>query len=181
MSWILTRTGLRFDLIEPSAHTIHPADIAHSLARQCRFNGHTLPHYSVAQHCYIVADLVPVEHQLAALLHDATKAYVGGLPDEIRDLLPEFRQIELRTWHAICARFDIDPELPACVHDADLIARATERRDLMPPHRDQWTGLAGTQPMQARIRPWSAEEAAQHYFDRLQDLLATTHRARAAA
>lgn len=181
MTWILTRTGRRFDLLEPTALMVEPADIAHSLGRQCRFNGHTNPHYSVAQHCYIVADLVPADHQLAALLHDAAEAYAGDLVSPLKALLPEYRQIELRIWHAICARFDLDTELPPCVHDADLIALATERRDVMPHHQDEWACLAGTQPMQARIRPWSAEEAAQHYFTRLQDLLATTHRARAAA
>lgn len=181
MSWILTRGGRRFDLLEPSAAMVDPADIAYSLAHQCRFNGHTRAHYSVAQHCYLVADLVPAEHQLAALLHDATEAYVGDLVSPLKALLPEYRQIELRVWHAICGRFDLDPVLPPCVHDADLIALATERRDLMPSHPDAWHCLAGTQPLLARITPWTATEAANHYFNRLHELLATTHRARAAA
>jgi hypothetical protein len=35
MSWILTLTGKRFELLEPTAAMIDPMDIAHSLAHQC--------------------------------------------------------------------------------------------------------------------------------------------------
>lgn len=181
MSRILTNSGQSFDLFEPRAAMVHPQDIAHSLAMQCRFNGHCGLFYSVAQHSIIVADLVPAEYQLQALLHDATEAYIGDIVRPLKQALPDLRQIEHHIWHAICARFDIDPVLPACIHDADMIALATERRDLMPEHQDEWECLAGTQPMQQFIKAWPAEEARLHYWRRLMELLATTHRARAAA
>uniref|UniRef100_A4XZH2 Phosphohydrolase n=1 Tax=Ectopseudomonas mendocina (strain ymp) TaxID=399739 RepID=A4XZH2_ECTM1 len=181
MSWIITRTGKRFDLLEPAAHMVDPTDIAHALSMQCRFNGHVKSFYSVAQHCLVVAELVPVQYQLEALLHDATEAYVGDLVSPLKQALPEYRQIEMRVWHAICHRFDIEPVLPPCVHDGDLIALATEKRDLMPAHADAWPCLVGTHPAQFRIKPMTQAEAAQAYFNRLMELLATTHRARAAA
>lgn len=181
MTFIITRTGKRVDLLEPSASMIDPRDIAHSLGMQCRFNGHTKAFYSVAQHCNIVADLVPEQFQLEALLHDATEAYVGDLVGPLKQALPEYRQVEHHIWHAICHRFDVDPVLPPCIHDADLIALATEKRDLMPEHPDAWPCLAGTQPAAFRITPLSPDDASQLYFNRLMALLATTHRARAAA
>ncbi|MDT4814292.1 hypothetical protein FQZ97_472920 [compost metagenome] len=181
MTWILTRSGKRFDLLEPKAKLVDGADIAYSLGQLCRFNGHTGTFYSVAQHSILVTDLVPAEHQLQALLHDAAEAYVGDMASPLKQLLPQYRQIELRVWHAICAHFHIEPELAPCILDADLIALATERRDLMPAHSTPWECLAGTQPMAARITPWSAAEATTHFHNRLLDLLATTHRARAAA
>jgi hypothetical protein len=181
MSWILTRLGKKFDLLEPSASMVEPADIAHALSMQCRLNGHTRVFYSVAQHSFLVADLVPEQYQLEALLHDAAEAYVGDLVSPLKDVLPEYRQIEHHVWHAICSRFDIDPVLPPCVHDADLVALATERRDLMPSHSDLCHSLIGTAPALARIKPWTQPEAAQLYFDRLMSLLGTTHRARCAA
>ncbi|MFZ3183103.1 MAG: phosphohydrolase [Pseudomonas sp.] len=189
MTWILTLTGKRFELLAPTAAMIDPMDIAHSLAHQCRFNGHSKGFYSVAQHCCIVADLVPTEHQLVALLHDATEAYVGDLVRPLKQLLPAFVDIEHRIWLAICERFNLEPELPACVHDADLIALATERRDLialaterrdlMPSHPGTWECLAGTQPSTTRIKPWGTTEATVNYFHRLMQLLSTTHRAAA--
>lgn len=137
--------------------------------------------YSVAQHCLVVAELVPAQYQLEALLHDATEAYVGDLVSPLKQALPEYRQIEMRVWHAICHRFDIDPVLPPCIHDADLIALATEKRDLMADHPDAWPCLTGTNPAAFRIKPMTQAEACQAYFNRLMELLATTHRARAAA
>lgn len=191
MTWILTNQGQRFELIDPSPDMVHPADIAHSLAHLCRFNGHTGTHYSVAQHCYLASELVAPEHQLAALLHDATEAYVG---DMVRPLKLEMRNyaeamhiedvygaIERRVWLAICARFDLEPELPEEVHEVDMYMLAVERRDLMPAHPDAWECIQGIELPAWRIKPWSAAEARDRYFQRLLSLLSTTHRARATA
>lgn len=179
MNWILTFTGRRFDLLEPTAGMVTPGDIAHALARICRFNGHCRTHYSVAQHSCMVADLVPAADQLAALLHDATEAYVGDMVRPLKQLMPDYREIEHRIWLAVCERFLIDPILPVSVKRADLVALATERRDLMPSQQAEWQCLSGIQPHAEPIRPWNAEEASIHYFRRLMDLMQTAHRGRA--
>ena len=179
MTWILTRTGMPFDLLAPTAEMVQPLDIAHALAHLCRFNGHTLQHYSVAEHSIRVAQLVPAEHQLAALLHDATEAYVGDMVRPLKQVLPGYQQIEQRVWKAICQRFDLDPVLPECVHQADMVMLATERRDLMPDHPAQWECLDGVEPLRARIVPCNAVTAQVQYFNLLMEQLATTHRRRA--
>ncbi len=191
MTWILTRSGQKFDLANPTADMVDPADIAHSLSMQCRFNGHTSSFYSVAQHCYLVADLVPAEDQLAALLHDATEAYVGDLVRPLKeDMRAEARWhgagctydlTEQRVWEAICERFDLSPVMQASVKHADLVALATEKRDLMPAHAEPWLCLQGITPAPHAIHSWTPATAAIHYQTRLMQLLATTHRARATA
>lgn len=191
MSWILTRSGRKFDLANPTADMVDPTDIAHSLSMQCRFNGHTRHFYSVAQHCVLVADLVPAEHQLAALLHDATEAYVGDLVRPLKEGMGQYygnlgiacvyAATEDRVWQAICDRFDLDPILPACVKHADLAALATEKRDLMPEHPEPWPCLEGVEPNAVPIDPWQPSQAAIHYHGRLLELLSTTHRGRAMA
>ena len=191
MTWIITRSGLKFDLANPTAAMVDPTDIAHSLSMQCRFNGHTRDFYSVAEHCCLVADLVPVEHQLAALLHDATEAYVGDL---VRPLKEDMRDCaryegvtcmydvtEERVWQAICQRFDLDPILPDCVKHADLVALATEKRDLMASHPEPWPCLNGITPASTTVHAWTPSAAAIHYHARLLQLLGTTHRRRASA
>lgn len=190
MSWILTRGGRKVDLIAPTAAMIDPIDIAHSLSMQCRFNGHSRSFYSVAQHCCLVADLVPAEHQLAALLHDATEAYVGDMVRPLKEGMREFYEshslaslfdeVERRVWVAICLRFDIDTVLPDCVKTADLVALATEKRDLMPEHPEPWPCLDGIDPSAEPIDPWQPSQAAINYHHRLLQLMATTHRARLA-
>lgn len=92
-----------------------------------------------------------------------------------------YHQIEQRVWLAIAERFDIDPVLPASVHAADMVALATERRDLMPEHAGTWECLNGQDPLPQHISRWTPEEARQRYYDRLITLLATTHRRRHAA
>jgi hypothetical protein len=181
MTQILTYLGKSFDLSAPDADLIDPRDIAHALSHICRFGGHTRKFYSVAQHSCIVADLVPDEHKLAALLHDATEAYCGDMVRPLKLAMPAYRDTEERIWQAVCQRFWIDPELPSCVYDADMIALATERRDLMPHHPAAWSCLTGVEPMPKAIRPWSIQEARDTYFRRLMDQLSSEHRKKAAA
>ncbi|MCP1646960.1 phosphohydrolase [Pseudomonas nitroreducens] len=177
MTWILTWSGKRFDLFEPTPEMIDPRDIAQALGTIARFNGHTKEHYTVAQHSVIVANLVPPEHQLAALLHDATEAYIGDMVRPLKEHMPAFCEVEKRIWSTICARFDIDEELPACVKQADLVALATERRDLMPEHPAPWRCLEGIEPIAGRITLWSPHVSRWHFHDRLMGLLSSTHRA----
>jgi hypothetical protein len=180
MSWILTHTGKRFDLLESDADMIDPRDISHALAHLCRFNGHTRELYSVAQHSCIVAELVPEEHKLAALLHDAAEAYLGDMTRPLKQWISAYQHFEDCIWWRVCERFDIAPELPACIYKADLIALATERRDLMPPDPAIWDCLVGIEPMAETIRPWPAAEARLIYHQRLMDQLALEHRRKAA-
>ncbi|MEH6564614.1 MAG: phosphohydrolase [Halopseudomonas sp.] len=178
MTWILTHTGIKFDLLEPTADMIHPRDIAHALSQLCRFNGHTHKHYSVAEHSIRVAQIVPVQYQLVALLHDATEAYVGDMVRPLKQVMPEFRTVEKRIWQAICERFDLPEILPTSVHAADMTLLATERRDLMPEHPGQWDCLQGVTPLTARIVPCNAVTAEVQFLTLLMELLATTHRAK---
>ena len=181
MTWILTQSGQQFDLLRPTASMVKPVDIAHALARLCRFNGHTRAHYSVAQHSLIVASLVPVEHQLVALLHDATEAYIGDMTRPLKAVMPEYKFVEHQIWLAVCERFDIQIDLPSCVKHADMVALATERRDLMPEHPGEWDCLRGVQPMKETIVPFSAESASIMFFSLLMDLMQSNHRRRLAA
>lgn len=179
MSWILTHTGKRFDLLAPRAELISTIDIAHALSHVARFGGHTRHHYSVAQHSLLVASLVPPGLQLTALLHDATEAYIGDLVRPLKALLPDYSEIEHGIWLAICDRFNLDPVLPASIHQADMIALATERRDLMPDHAEPWPCLAGVEPLPTTLPRWTSEQASIHYHSKLLELMQTTHRARA--
>ena len=178
MTWILTRTGRRFDLLAPCPSQIFVLDIAHALAHLCRFSGHTSRHYSVAQHSLVVASIVPAEHKLAALLHDATEAYVGDMVRPLKQLMPEYRAVEQRIWHAICERFDIAQELPECVKEADMIALATERAQLMPDHPAEWECLAGITPLSMPLDIRTPAQAAMNYQDSLLAALQSTHRTR---
>jgi 5'-deoxynucleotidase YfbR-like HD superfamily hydrolase len=181
MTWILTYSGQQFDLLRPTPAMVRPVDIAHALARLCRFNGHTHQHYSVAQHSLIVASLVPDAHQLVALLHDATEAYIGDMTRPLKALMPEYQVIEQGIWLAVCERFAIRPDLPCSVKRADLVALATERRDLMISHPGEWECLHSISPMPEPIKPMPAEEANRRFFGQLVKLMQRVDHRRAHA
>lgn len=235
MTWIITSSGTKFDLLNPTAAMVRVSDIVHALSLVCRFTGHCAFHYSVAQHSLLVASILErnghsPEEQLYGLVHDTSEAYVNDLtrplkmllieaahqrnelwqsilaehcPGQsnegialkaaIRHLLPNeqgqglcalvdvYKQIEDRVWFAICEYFALDPDLPASVKRADMIALATEKRDLLPPHPEPWDCLEGLAPMPFHIARTGYEEVAIMYHRRLLELLATTHRGRAAA
>lgn len=170
MTWILLRSGHPFDLASPTPDMIRPVDIAYALARICRFNGHTRDHYSVAQHSLHVAELVPPEHRLVALLHDAAEAYIGDLSSPLKAMLPAYRAIEARIWSVICQRFGIPEEMPECVKQADLIMLATERRDVMPHFLTEWDSLKGIEPRAEKIIPMDAQTARTEWLRRYGEL-----------
>lgn len=96
MSYIITYTGKRFPLFNPTADDICIEDIAHALSLLCRFTGHCKRFYSVGQHSWHASHLVSKEHALEALLHDAAEAYVNDLSRPLKhdSRLDGYSQVE---------------------------------------------------------------------------------------
>lgn len=145
--WNQTFSGLAFDLVAPEASMVSIKDIAQSLANQCRFNGHTVRFYSVAEHCLYVSRAVPRPFALQALLHDAAEAYVGDMVRPLKSLLVEFKAVEQRVWLAVCARFNLPSALPYDVQIADQRMLATEREYLLLPGSRDWGTMLEVFPL----------------------------------
>ncbi len=60
----------------------------------------------------------------------------------------------------------LPPELPPEVKHADMVLLATEKRDLMPAHRDQWECIQGAEPLAIRIQPMPPEEVRAMFMAR---------------
>ncbi len=164
MSYISTYLGHRFFPLEPKIDQIHIEDIAHGLAYICRFNGQTTQFYSVAQHSLMVCDLVADDYKFAALLHDAAEAYLGDMVKPLKRLLPEFAEIEHRVSAIIAEAFNIPESDYSAIKQADLIALATEKRDLMPNSTEAWLDLTGYEPLPEPIIPLPPLEAKQAFL-----------------
>jgi len=172
MTWCLTKAGKKFDMANPKADQICIEDIAPALSKQCRFNGHCDPFYSVAQHCLHVSELVPDEHKLTALLHDATEAYIGDMVTPLKALIPDFKRIEDHLWNIISDKYKVPLILPWEVKRADLIALATEKRDLMPAHPEPWYCLRNIQPDQSTLSPMTPAAAETLFLTEFHRLVA---------
>lgn len=167
---ILTAGGTYFDLLQPEKSHIDIYDIATSLSNLCRFNGHTKDFYSVAQHSVMVSDILPKELRLAGLLHDAAEAYVGDVTSPLKQLLPDYKEIERNIEAAVFTKFGLPLVMPPEVKHADLVMLATEQRDLMPHHADQWELIENVVPLPGTIlawTPWQAYTVFMHTFNRI--------------
>lgn len=166
---ILTASGHYFDYTAPESATIRIESIAHALSNLCRFLGHTNEFYSVAQHSVFVSHLVPPEHALAGLLHDAAEAFVGDVVRPLKTLLPEYKALEKRIEGTVLSTFGL-LGIPHCVKHADLVMLATERRDLMPDHEGEWETLTGIEPLSELIVPLPPKEAKNAFLQRFDQI-----------
>lgn len=105
---IRTFTGKVFDLKILDPDSICIEDIAHGLANTARFAGQLPKFYSVAQHSFHVAQSASKENQLAALLHDASEAYLGDMPSPFKKMMPDYKALENKLMAAIAQKFGFD-------------------------------------------------------------------------
>lgn len=116
---IRTYTGKYLNVRDPQPDEIDIIDIAVGLSRMPRFAGHSVHFLPVAQHCIQMSKMAPEEHQLAALLHDASEAYLGDIAKPIKDLLPAYREIEDRLMRVIAKKFGFQWPLHEIVKKLD--------------------------------------------------------------
>ena len=117
-------------------------EIAFSLAQINRFTGHCSRPYSVAEHSLLVAGTAlrvfnaPTIVQLAALMHDAHECICGDASSPVKEMLGDSwahfestHQTAVLMHHNLHIVFEKNRDM---IRQCDLIALATERRDLLP-------------------------------------------------
>ena len=171
--YVSTFLGNRFFLTSPHIDDVAIEDIAHGLAYQCRFNGQTSAFYSVAQHSLMVMSLVPESLHFQALLHDAAEAYLGDMVKPLKQLFPQFSVIESRVMDIIGQRFAVDlTRLDPAIKHADIVALATEKRDLMPYSTEAWSYLEGIDALPGIIEPMGPQAAKEAFLQAFRSLSA---------
>lgn len=175
---MLTVSGRVFSLRRPRPEDVAIRDIAHHLARVCRYGGAIEDHYSVAQHSVLVAQSLALagasaEHQRWGLLHDASEAYCGDVIRPLKGLMrgdekwSSYDQIEFGVQAVICQRFELGIRQPDVVHEHDVAVCMREQIDLgrVP---EGWTPSA--EPSPVRVEPWTFSEARERFLETFAEL-----------
>lgn len=171
--WMQTFTGRAVHPLDPHVEDIDAADIAHALGMICRYGGHTLKFYSVAEHCWLMSHAVAPRYALWALLHDSTEAYMGDVIRPLKRSMPAYVAAENRLMIVIGVRFGLDPVFPAAVHEADNRILLDERAALLGPPPQPWdASIEALTPLGVEIRGWAPAVAEQRYLERLDKLTA---------
>ncbi|EME71414.1 hypothetical protein H261_03358 [Paramagnetospirillum caucaseum] len=170
-------SGGMFRLDSPLMESVHWPDIAECLAKEPRFAGATRNLvFSVAQHCDLVGRIaeglarkrLTCDEQirraaLAGHIHDAHEFATRDIPTPTKDMLARLagtdvvRQLQAHIDAALYPAAGLPWPLPATlaaiVAEADAIACATEKRDLMAEPILPWGGhLPAALP--ERLTPW---------------------------
>lgn len=139
---INTRSGTVVNVLAPNPKDLRLDDIIWSLSRQPRYLAHTAESeeghaYSTGQHSVLIAEAVLRDTgnpllALAALLHDATEAYLGDIVRPFKPLMVEYAHLEEAMELAICEAFNISPALIRQMKPWDTRICADEMKALLP-------------------------------------------------
>jgi hypothetical protein len=146
--WQQSFTGRQFWPLDLQVEHLDIRDIAHSLSLQCRYGGHSRRHYSVAEHSLLVAELcacvtasgsMGTKLELAALMHDASEAYLLDLPRPLKKSIDGYEEIEERCMRVISEKWGFSYPLPEPVKVADQMAVSIEKRALFGIEAAPWS------------------------------------------
>lgn len=164
--WMQTFTGRQFWPMDPRADEVFIEDIAHALSMQCRYAGHCLKFYSVAEHSDHLAWWLYERYGAAValwgLMHDASEAYLVDVPRPVKPFLAGYKPAEAKVMAVICERFGLPPEMPKVVHEADHDIIADERAN-MAPCVAKWAG-GYDKPLGVSLQYWAPAMAERAFL-----------------
>lgn len=160
--WIQTAYGRQFWPMDPRPNEVFLDDIAHALSMLCRFGGHCLRFYSVAEHCVLMARASQPEFRRWALLHDASEAYLVDVPRPIKPFLLGYDAAEANIMRAVAVRFNLHLGLPDQVKAMDRAILMDERQQNMAPAPVPWSTDAA--PLGVTLQFWSPEQARAEFL-----------------
>jgi hypothetical protein len=163
--WLQTYSGGCFFPIDPRPEDVHIEDIAHSLSHQCRYAGHCRDFYSIAEHCCHIYDAIEDEHKFAALMHDASEAYLVDVPRPVKPYLTNYKEIEARIEEVIFTKYGLPFPFHPRVKEFDNNIIVDEKEALMAPCDQEWY-LIGLAKVGAVIECWSPGRAEAEFLDR---------------
>lgn len=160
--WMQTASGRQFWPLDPRSDEIYIEDIAAALSKMCRYGGHVHTFYSVAEHCVLMANAAPDGFHLAALLHDASEAYLNDMIRPIKPHLSEYKAIEATLERAVARRFTLQWPTPPAVKHMDSAICMDERDQAMRVPPAPW--ILDVPPLGVTLQFWTPEKAEYEFL-----------------
>lgn len=171
--WIQTFSGRQFWPLDPRTNELDLVDIASALSKDCRYGGHCLQFYSVAEHCVLMTREArrrgySIRDQRTTLLHDGSEGYLRDVPRPIKGDLTNYRTIEDGLMERIALRFDVDWPIPPHVKALDEeIVLAEQAQNMAPvpaPWRTGRSAFKADTPMDVQLRCWPPHRAFSEFM-----------------
>lgn len=156
-----TYTGGKFYPTDPAIDEIRFDDISSALSKLCRYGGHCIRFYSVAEHCVHMAEKALDRFKLTALMHDASEAYLCDVPRPLKRHLENYAEIEEQLMSVIAHRFGLFFPFPAEIKQLDTAICADECEQNMARPPEVW-GLTEP-PLGVTLRFWGPAEAKYQF------------------
>ena len=160
--WIELYDGTAFFFENPTNEMIQVDTIARVLSRICRYNGHTTRHYSVAEHCILLADYVSNQEWstprdiLTILHHDDAEYIMGDLTRPIKAKVPEFKALEEVLDQAFARKFNTIWPFPNWLTEYDARILKDERANVINPSNNNW-GIDDLDPLNVNFHIFAGE------------------------
>ena len=187
-STVETLTGWMIDLTNPDPDAINITDIATSLARNNRYNGHSNIPWSVASHSMLCVDFAQQFFSsdankwmcLHILLHDAHEAYTGDIISPLKympGIKEAITEIEERLQQAIECAFNIGTPSQserAFIKMIDEYVLAIEAHHLMHSKGRDWNLRAVFKDaLDLFDMPGSEQQVGRHFIYRFEKFLSS--------
>jgi hypothetical protein len=172
--WMITASGGRFHPLDPRPEDVDFDDMAHHLARICRYGGAVQGWYSVAEHSCLMSDhflkLGDVEGARYAHVHDGPEYVINDIIRPIKPELPDFHRIEAPIERAILRRLGLAPSLPSRVKEADNLIIGDERTQLFTAEALQRAQWQEKPCLGVTCRQWERDQARDEWRSRFRAL-----------
>jgi 5'-deoxynucleotidase YfbR-like HD superfamily hydrolase len=168
--WIQTYTGKKFWPMDPHVDDVDIEDVAHALSMQCRYAGHCVDFYSVAEHSvllshYALHALDDSRLALWLLLHDGSEAYLQDVVRPVKQHLTGYKSAETVVQDVVYCRYGLRlDDQPALVDVLDRRILLDEREQVMRQTDAVWDCTEGLEPLGMGIPCWTPHQAESRFI-----------------
>jgi hypothetical protein len=178
--WMLTQTRRQVWPLALKHADVNVMDIAMSLGKQCRYNGHVDKFYTVAEHSVQISKALErdgFDHmtQFVGLHHDDSECWMGDqikpLKNALEQLGVSLKPFELAIEKTVSERFGMPWPWPEIIHEYDRKIVRDEKEQLKAGGGDDWIGFNIPEKGIGVYLPcWTWEQATKEFLARHSEL-----------